>query len=174
MRRSKPGRSARGSRVLTVVPSNTISPALVVSIWAMMLSSVDLPAPEGPTMVRNSPSRTEKERSWITQGDVSRPWRCAKRLPSLRTSSSAGPLISGLHHRVDRRPPAQQQRFERIHEPVDAEHQDRRHDDGGEYARGVKIHGAGLHQIAEAAIGRDQLGDHGGADRVGDRDAKAS
>src|SRR5262249_19120301 len=39
----------------------------------MMLSSVVLPAPEGPMMVRNSPSRTEKLRSWITQGAGSRP-----------------------------------------------------------------------------------------------------
>jgi hypothetical protein len=73
MRRSKPGRNMRASREFTLSPLNTISPALTVSICAIMLSRVDLPAPEGPMMVRNSPAPTEKDRSWITQGDGSRP-----------------------------------------------------------------------------------------------------
>ncbi len=75
--------------------------------------------------------------------------------------------------RLDRRPPAQQQRFERVHQPVGGMHQQRRRHDRGEHAGGVEVHRAGLHQIAEPAVRRDQLGDHGGADRVGHRDAEA-
>ena len=61
-------------------------PLLATSIWAIMLSSVVLPEPDGPMMVRNSPSLTEKLRPWITQAGASRPARPAKRLPRSRTS----------------------------------------------------------------------------------------
>ena len=49
------GTQAARIRDLTASPLNTISPALTVSICAIMLSRVDLPAPDGPMMVRNSP-----------------------------------------------------------------------------------------------------------------------
>ena len=38
---------------------------------------------------------------------------------------------------------------------------------------GVEVHRAGLHQIAEPAVRRDQLGDHRAADRIGHGDAEA-
>jgi hypothetical protein len=41
---------------------NSTWPPLAASIWAIMFRSVVLPEPEGPTIVRNSPSRTEKLR----------------------------------------------------------------------------------------------------------------
>ena len=74
-------------------PSNTISPALATSIWAMMLSSVDLPAPDGPTMVRSSPAPTENDMSWMIQGGGSRPARAGKRLPRPLISSIGVPVI---------------------------------------------------------------------------------
>src|SRR5262249_40084164 len=89
MRRSKPGRKLRGSCELTASPLNTISPAVTVSICAIMLSSVDLPAPDGPMMVRNSPGVTEKERPWMTHGEGSRPCGVGKGLPRLLISSNA-------------------------------------------------------------------------------------
>ncbi len=75
MRRSSPGRIALGSAAAILLPWKMISPAVATSICAIMLRSVDLPAPDGPMMVRNSPSPTEKVRSRMTQGDGSRPWR---------------------------------------------------------------------------------------------------
>ena len=45
-------------------------------------------------------------------------------------------------------------------------------EDRGEHRGGVEVHRAGLHQIAEPAIGRDQLGNDRAADGVGYRDAK--
>ena len=68
-------------------PSKAISPALAVSICATMLSSVDLPAPDGPTMVSSSPAPTENDMSWMIQGGGSRPARAGKRLPRLLISS---------------------------------------------------------------------------------------
>ena len=48
-------------------PSSTAPPALGRSRPAMMLSSVDLPHPEWPTMVRNSPWSSPKATSRNTQ-----------------------------------------------------------------------------------------------------------
>ena len=48
-----------GCRSLTRRPPITISPSETVSSPAIMLSSVDLPQPEGPTSTRNSPASTE-------------------------------------------------------------------------------------------------------------------
>src|SRR6188472_2733575 len=45
-----------GWRSLTRAPSMAISPSVIVSRPAIMLSRVDLPQPEGPTSTRNSPS----------------------------------------------------------------------------------------------------------------------
>ena len=69
-------------------------PPLAVSICAITLSSVVLPDPEGPMMVRNSPSSTEKFKSWMTQDGASRPARAAKRLLRSRTSSSGSAVMA--------------------------------------------------------------------------------
>src|SRR5262245_14738293 len=45
-----------GARSLTRLPSILISPPLTSSSPAIILSSVDLPQPEGPTSTMNSPS----------------------------------------------------------------------------------------------------------------------
>ena len=47
-------------------PLMKISPEVISSSPATMLSSVDLPQPEGPTSTRNSPSSTEMLVSWST------------------------------------------------------------------------------------------------------------
>ena len=129
-----------------------MSPALAVSVWAMMLSSVDLPAPDGPTMVRNSPSATENDRSWMTHGDGSRPWRGGKALAELADLEERGhgPLsITGSTGGRQR----SSQRFQRVHQPGRGLHQQRRHQHGDEHAGGVEIHRAVLHQVAEPAVG---------------------
>ncbi len=45
-------------------PLIAISPEVISSSPAIMLSSVDLPQPEGPTSTRNSPSSIEMSVSW--------------------------------------------------------------------------------------------------------------
>ena len=72
-----------------------------------------------------------------------------------------------------RRPPAQQRPLGGVEQPVGGMHDEGGGEDRGEHRGGVEVHRAGLHQIAEPAIGRDQLGDHRAADGVGHRDAKA-
>ena len=57
MRQDRPGLSAFGSSSGADSDWKRTSPPLAMSICAIMFSSVVLPAPEGPTMVRNSPSR---------------------------------------------------------------------------------------------------------------------
>src|SRR4249920_1170004 len=47
-----------GERLFTRRPPIAISPLLIVSSPAIMLSRVDLPQPEGPTRIKNSPSST--------------------------------------------------------------------------------------------------------------------
>src|SRR5262249_51411751 len=84
---ARPGCSALGSSIGAHCDWKRTSPPLATSICAMMLRSVVLPAPEGPMMVRNSPSLTENVRSWMTQGASSRPERLAKRLARPRISS---------------------------------------------------------------------------------------
>src|SRR5689334_8520884 len=49
------------------LPSRTMPPALALSSPAMMLSSVDLPQPECPTIVTNSPFSMRKCTSLKTQ-----------------------------------------------------------------------------------------------------------
>ena len=80
MRQDSPGLSALGSPTGARSDWKRTSPPLALSICAIMLSSVVLPAPDGPMMVRNSPSRTEKLRSWITHGGGSRPLRAGEAL----------------------------------------------------------------------------------------------
>ncbi len=46
-------------------------------------------------------------------------------------------------------------------------------EDGDEALRRVEIHRPDLHEISEAAVGRDQLGDDRGADGVGEADAES-
>ena len=71
-----------------------------------------------------------------------------------------------------RRPPAQQRPLGGVEQPVGGMNDEGGGEDRGEHRGGVEVHRAGLHQIAEPAIGRDQLGDDRAADGVGHRDAK--
>src|ERR1044071_9409848 len=152
MRRLRPGCSAFCSAPVMRSPSNTISPALAASIWAMMLSRVDLPAPEGPTMVRSSPAPTENDMSWMIHGGGSRPARAGKRLPRFLMSSingaaiRSGPMID--NQRRAARPPAQQEALANVDDGDEGVHDDRGGQDRNEHLGGVEVHRAGLHQIA--------------------------
>src|SRR5438094_8135578 len=54
------------STSLTSRPSIAIVPPLISSSPASILSSVDLPQPDGPTSTMNSPSAMSKPMPWIT------------------------------------------------------------------------------------------------------------
>ena len=55
-----------GCRLLTARPLMRISPPVMVSSPAMVLSKVDLPQPEGPTSTRNPPSSIERSMPFST------------------------------------------------------------------------------------------------------------
>ncbi|MNO06190.1 hypothetical protein D3C81_2278690 [compost metagenome] len=59
-----------GLMPLTSWSSIRIAPPLMLSRPAMQFISVDLPQPEGPTRIRNSPSRID---SWISLRVSGRP-----------------------------------------------------------------------------------------------------
>src|SRR5690348_12550327 len=61
----------------------------------MMRISVDLPQPDGPSSVRNSPSLTSSERSRSTR--VTRPAESVKSLLTLRTQICAIGALELLH-----------------------------------------------------------------------------
>ena len=52
-----------GGMSFTSVPPTVIEPALIFSSPAIIRSAVDLPHPDGPTRIRNSPSATVRLRS---------------------------------------------------------------------------------------------------------------
>src|SRR5215831_11328096 len=123
MRQASPGLSALGSPIGAVSDPNRTSPPVAVSVCAIMLSSVVLPAPDGPMMVRNSPAATEKLRSRMTHGEESPPERAAKRLASSLISSSGSPIsASRLQREVGGRAPSQQPALDRVHAPIAGEH----------------------------------------------------
>src|SRR6478735_399292 len=152
MRRLRPGCSAFWSAPAIRSPSKVISPALATSIWAIMLSKVDLPAPEGPTTVSSSPAPTENDMSWMIQGGGSRPARAGKRLPRFLMSSISGAVIgSGPvidDQRRAARPPTQQEALTDVDDGDEGVHDDRGGQDRDEDLGGVEVHRAGLHQIA--------------------------
>src|SRR6476620_1393931 len=143
----------------------------------MMLSRVDFPAPDGPTMVRSSPAPTENDMSWMIHGGGSRPTRAGKRLPRFLMSSISGAVITSGpvidDQRRAARPPAQQEALADVDDGDEGVHDDCRGQDRDEHLGGVEIHRAGLHQIAEPAVRRDQLSDHRAANRIGYGDAEA-
>src|SRR3954452_5330344 len=159
MRRLRPGCSAFCSALTMRSPSNTISPALATSVCAMMLSNVDLPAPDGPTMVSSSPAPTENDISWMIQGGGSRPARAGKRLPRRLMSSMGVPAIASCPMIDDQgraaRPPAQQEALADVDDGDEGVHDDGCRQDCDEHLRGVEVHRPGLHQIAESAVRRD-------------------
>src|SRR5580765_592498 len=99
----------------------------------MMLSRVDFPAPDGPTMVRSSPAPTENDMSWMIHGGGSRPARAGKRLPRFLISSISGAVIGSgpmvNDQRRTARPPAQQEALAKIDDSDEGMHDDGRGED---------------------------------------------
>jgi hypothetical protein len=59
-----------GCRLLTARPLMRISPPVMLSSPAMLLSSVDLPQPDGPTSTRNPPSSTEVDAQHVDRAEA--------------------------------------------------------------------------------------------------------
>src|SRR5918999_2879892 len=78
-----------GSTSFTTFPSTRISPPEISSIPAIMLRSVDLPQPDGPTRMKNSPSAMVKSASFTATVPS------AKRLVTLWSAISA--IASALY-----------------------------------------------------------------------------
>src|SRR5208282_1491531 len=128
-------------------PSTLMLPRSGGSKPAMMLSSVDLPQPEGPTMATNSPSPTLKS---MPSSTSSEPRPESKLLLTECTVTLAGIA-----------PPDELQRFEQAHHPV--EHQtDYTDDDHAADHQVVAIAGVARidDQVAQTRVQRDHLGGH--------------
>src|SRR5258708_38303294 len=116
----------------------------------MRVSKVDLPAPEGPTMVRSSPAPTENDMSWMIHGGGSRPARAGKRLPRFLMSSisdatiGSGPMINNQCRAT--RPPAQQEALADVDDGDEGVHDDGRGQDCNEHLGGGEVHRAGRYQ----------------------------
>ena len=92
-----------GSMSLTSRPSIRIEPAVIASSPASILSSVDLPQPEGPTKTTNSPSATARSTDLITSTSPKRlrtPFSCSSAIGySLATvSPSAGTVPPSIRN----------------------------------------------------------------------------
>ena len=109
-------------------------------------------------------------RRWIAAG-ARRQSACSR---SRTSSSGCGhDQRPCLQLESGRRTPAQQPALDCVDAPVAEEDDAGRGGQRGEDAGGVEIHGAELHQIAKPAVGRNQFGDDGAADRIGHGDAQA-
>src|ERR1700760_3433142 len=81
-----------GGRLVTSRPPIEIEPAVGVSSPAIMFSSVDLPQPDGPTRIRNSPASMS----------MSMPFRISTLPKVLRTLVIVSAPISSSLHRAGR------------------------------------------------------------------------
>src|SRR5215813_4062934 len=77
-----------GDRSLTMRPPMAISPPVIVSRPAIMFNRVDLPHPDGPTRMRNSPSGASMLMPFNT-------WTGPKRLTTLRIESAPMSALDG-------------------------------------------------------------------------------
>src|SRR5437868_637437 len=79
----------------TGAPSTQAVPALGRSVPASTFSSVDLPQPLGPTMARNSRSRTVRSRP--SRARTGSPARSkSTRSPSMRTATAGGAAVEDV------------------------------------------------------------------------------
>ena len=75
-------------------PWNRISPSVGASIWVIRFSRVDLPEPEGPTIVRNSPSPEPTNESSPKREPSPRRGRRAARIACRGRAPRAGPDLA--------------------------------------------------------------------------------
>src|SRR2546421_3199000 len=158
-------RSAPGS--LSGFPSIKTSPSLGWIRPAAMLSRVDLPQPEGPTMQANCPSGTVREvrsRARTSRDPVVKRMATSANRISLMTSVQARepayPIAAETRVLLDvgKRPAVENAEEEVGHQPQDPDR-----DDGGDDPVGPEVAFGDQDEVPDPGVGRDQLGD----DQVG-------
>ncbi len=140
-----------------------------------MLSTVDLPQPDGPTMVTMAPSGTEKVKSeTATTGSRSRgrntmPTSARRILAGVEAEARAMVASSGTG---ERRFPAQQARLELAHRQAEQPGHHCEHDQAREHTRGVEARGARGDQVAEPMVGGENLRDDHAEQRIGEAEVE--
>src|SRR5262245_41926769 len=137
-------------------PSTSTLPLLGRMRPETMLRIVDLPQPDGPTMVTIEPSGTSKLKSrTATTGSRS---RGRNTMPTSARQIFAGGLgmlpVSGTG---ERRLPAQQPRFDLAHDHAEQPGDHGKRDQAGEHARRVEARGARGDEVAKAVIGGEDF-----------------
>src|SRR6266481_1674121 len=137
-------------------PSTSTSPLLGRISPETMLSTVDLPQPDGPTMVTIAPSGTSKLKSCsATTGSRS---RGRKTMPtSARRILAGGGAMSAASGTGERGLPAQHARLDLAHDQAEQPGDDGERDQAGEHAGGVEARGARRDEIAEPVVGGEDL-----------------
>src|SRR5688572_26694082 len=153
----------RRSGPFTRTPSISMLPSSALSKPPHMLSSVDFPQPEGPSMQRNSPDRTSK--SMPASTSIQLPFAPGKRLRTFR--------IRILGSDTLREPPLELiealELAERCieHEPDDADHEHGAHDQVVAHPLVARV----VDEIAEPVTHGDHLRRDDDEPRDADRDA---
>src|SRR5882672_9211669 len=138
-------------------PSTSTVPRLGGISPDTMLSRVDLPQPDGPTMVTIDPSGTSNVTSrQATTGSRS---RGRNTMPTSASRIFAGGAMVAASGTGERWFPAQQSRFELAHDRAEYGCDDRERDQAGKDAGGVEGRGARLDHVAETLVGGQNLRD---------------
>src|SRR5215471_17852071 len=153
-------------------PSTSTRPLLGGIRPETMLSTVDLPQPDGPTMVTIAPSGTSKEKS-ETATTASRS-RGRKTMPTSASLILArGEDVLAISGTGERRLPAQQPRLDLAHHQAEQPGDHRERDQAGEHARGVEARGARRDEVAEPMVGGEDLGHDHAEQRIGQAEIEA-
>src|ERR1700732_548082 len=140
---------------LTLAPLTSAKPELGCSRPETILSKVDLPQPDGPTMVTMEPSGTSSV--MLRTASTAPRSRGRNMMPIFDRRILAGPgICSGA---VNRGFPAQQPRLDLAHDGAEQPGDDRQRHQAGEHGGGIGVGGAARNHIADALIGGEDFGD---------------
>src|ERR1700674_4127732 len=165
---------------VTRLPSTSTRPLLGGISPETMLSTVDLPQPDGPTMVTIAPSGTSKLKSRTattasrSRGRNTMPISAKRILAGILAGISAGGCdmfwVSGTGERGF---PAQQPRLDLAHDHAEQPGDHGGGDQAGEDTSGVEARGARGDEIAEPVVGGEDLGHDHAEQRIGKPEVQA-
>src|SRR5580704_7476763 len=150
----------------TLAPLTAAKPALGCNRPETTLSKVDLPQPDGPTMVTMEPSGTSSDTPRTASTAPRSRGRNIMPIFDRRIFAGVG-ICSGT---VDRRLPAQQPRLDLAHDGAEQPGDDRERHQAGEHRSGVEIRRATRDHVANTLIGGENLGDDDAEQRIGQAD----
>src|SRR3954452_14036334 len=152
-------------------PSTSTLPLLGGMRPETTLRIVDLPQPEGPTMVTIEPSGTSKVKSrTATTGSRS---RGRNTMPtSARRIFAGGSDMVPSSGTGERRFPAQEPRLDLAHDQAEQPGDHRERDQPGKHARGVEARRARGDEIAQAVIGCENLRHDHAEQRIGEAEVQ--